>query len=93
LKIENEWQDENNEEIGICTYSNGDFTCSKIEPRDYTLDALKAFSEMHTWFDYDAYYHEQCDEDEDMQQNEEEEVKLEEVVVKYIHATYEEMIA
>jgi len=92
LKIENEWQDENNEEIGICTYSNGEFNCSKIQPRDYTLDALKTFSEMYTWFSYEDYV-EQSDQDEDMQQNEEAEVKLEEVVVKYIHATYEEMIA
>jgi hypothetical protein len=92
LKIENEWQDENNEEIGICTYSNGEFNSTTIVPREYTLDALKAFSETHTWFDYDKYCYEQCDEDEDMQQNEEE-VKLEEVVIKYISATYEEMIA
>jgi len=92
LKIENEWQDENNEEIGICIYSNGECDCAKIEPSLYTLDALKEFSEEYTWFDYEKYCDEQCDQDEDMQPNEKE-VKLEEVVLKMIHSTYDEMIA
>ena len=81
LKIENEWQNEGYETVGITVCENGYLEKKQIDPFEYTLEALEEFSTDNPWVCYEDYADHREMLREDMENEEEEEEEREDVVV------------
>jgi hypothetical protein len=90
LKIKNVWND-NYDLIGFSTYLNKEFKCVYFNPAEYTLDALKAFSEIHTWFDYEMIEDYRIDFDCHNDSVYDDGTLQKEVVVNHYHTTIDKM--